>query len=936
MPNSSYAKHIEHLDEKSMPGTFLLLNLEGDVLTLPAKTPNWWPRYPSANKINFFSLLGISEQAAKSDIVNLPQGGEFTSSYKIEHFRECREIRVCFKKIHHPRSKNPTISVLVLEENYGVENKKTITPSPVCTGYDNLKNLLHNLPGGIFQYRFRSNTDYTIEFISKGASELFQRPVEDLRNPFVLYDYLHPEEVQTFFESIHSAYTDLTPWSREARILINGKTKWIRAIATSEKMPDKSVIWNGIITDITAEKEAQMADAANERRQRLLNTTLNEMLHLPDLSSIYHHITHAVSSEYPDCSISFSRVDESGTKSYPVSNQGFDLNKMRELGQTTNFNFLESKYEISDVQYKKYCTGKMIRFENCFEDFVSPDLPHETAVKLNQITSIKNIYGIGITKDSRLFGIILFFVKNKTFAPDPLLTEAFARQSGLIIERKLMELALTESRLQFKTLVENQGEGLAITNPEQKITFVNPMACKILGVPEDKVLNSSLNDYIAKTDIDLVKKETEKRKRGIASTYEITIVQPNGKRVPILATVTPHLDEHGNMKESLGVFRDISEQKKAEKELKLNEEKYRTIIYNASDGISLANEDARIMLVNPAFEKITGYALKEVQNRYIWDINFALAVPEMQTPKVYNALKAQTKALYKSNNPKFANKIIQFDICTKAGEFKTIEARHFMIETSSGTRFGAIFRDITTQKKAELQLKEIDAAKNKLFSIMGHDLRNPMGNISNLSQLLIQNFHKYPQEKAIRYLELIHQAGESSLQLLENLLLWSRTQQGSISVHPTMENLYSIAEETVAIVSSEANSKRINIKNEINKESTAYADKNMIFTVLRNLLSNAIKYTEKGGKIKLRSKNSKASVKLYVIDDGLGMDPEILSGLFQPGGTKSIEGTANEKGTGLGLTICHEFVKANKGKLEVKSSPNEGSTFIIHLPLDKE
>ncbi len=915
-----------------IPGTLFLIDMDGDVIAMPEKNPEWWPFSSSGKKTNFFSFLGIDRQGEKSKISGLANGKEWVGTYKLSNPPGIL-LRVYFKKINNPQTNQPAITALALEEN----TLEDATPPPICSGYDNLKNLLHNLPGGIFQYRFTSNRDYTIEFISKGASELFERPKEDLQNPLILYEYLHPEEVDAFMQSIKSAYTDLSPWIREARVLINGKTKWIRAIASSEKMQDNSVIWNGIITDITAEKEAQLANEANEKRQRLLNATLNEMLNLPNLAAVYHHITHALGTEYKGCAISFSRVNETGTKSYPVSNYGFDLKKMEALGKAAGFNILVNKYEISPTQYQRYCTGKLIKFENGFADFISPDLHADIAKKINQLTNIKSIYGIGITKEGKLFGIILFFVKNEVGCEcDTLFIEAFARQSGLIVERKLMDLELIESRQRFKTLVENQGEGLAITDTEQKITFVNPMACKIFGLPEERLLHHHVTDFIRKADLKTVEKETIKRKIGIESTYELTIVQPTGREIPILATVTPHLDKEGNLKEAFAVFRDITALKKAEHLLKSSEEKYRTIINNATDGISLADENANVIHVNPAFERITGFKAVEIINKYMWDVNFSLAPAHMRDESTYAALKEKIKKLYTDTYPEMLNQVMQFPIVSKPGENKTIEAKHFLVETNQGKRFGSIFRDITVQKETERKLKDIDNAKNKLFSIMGHDLRNPIGNISNLSELLLKNLKKYPEEKIIRYLELIRQTGESSLQLLENLLLWSRTQQGTIAVNPTKENLYNLAEQTIAITSAEANRKRIRVVNKIPKESTAYADKNMIFTVLRNLLSNAIKYTEKGGNIELTSKKSKSEIIIYVSDNGVGMDSKVMSGLFHPAGTTSMEGTANEKGTGLGLAICHEFVKAHGGKLEVKSTLHEGSTFTIHIPLSIE
>lgn len=250
-----------------------------------------------------------------------------------------------------------------------------------------------------------------------------------------------------------------------------------------------------------------------------------------------------------------------------------------------------------------------------------------------------------------------------------------------------------------------------------------------------------------------------------------------------------------------------------------------------------------------------------------------------------------------------------------------------------------IGRDITARKKAEEQLAEhakqlqkLNITKDKFFSIIAHDLRNPFHSILGFSDLLMKNFKDFDDAKKMEFIGLIYESSEHAHNLLENLLQWSRTQTDSIKYNPSQQSLSKIVSDTMHILNASLKKKGLTFSSEIDESETVYVDKNMIETVIRNLVNNAIKFTASGGKITISAKNNHHFLEVSVSDTGIGISPENLPRLFQFEDFHSTQGTAGELGTGLGLIICHEFIKKHGGEMSVTSEQGKGSIFTFTLP----
>jgi two-component system, sensor histidine kinase and response regulator len=234
-------------------------------------------------------------------------------------------------------------------------------------------------------------------------------------------------------------------------------------------------------------------------------------------------------------------------------------------------------------------------------------------------------------------------------------------------------------------------------------------------------------------------------------------------------------------------------------------------------------------------------------------------------------------------------------------------------------------------------LEEMNAAKDKLFAVIGHDLRNSLSALISIIGTLNANYSEMEECDKLACLQRIDHATHEMDKLLEHLLDWTRIQSGKVRYMPLGFDLCQVAEEMITYVKSATEKKNIAIDLNISPKTHVLADRNMIGTVMRNLVTNAIKFSPQGASVRIYSKRldsiqDKVLLQVFVEDEGIGMDPDRQASLFHIGSSISTPGTANEKGTGLGLLICKDMVEVNGGTITVESQPGRGSKFIFTIP----
>jgi signal transduction histidine kinase len=230
------------------------------------------------------------------------------------------------------------------------------------------------------------------------------------------------------------------------------------------------------------------------------------------------------------------------------------------------------------------------------------------------------------------------------------------------------------------------------------------------------------------------------------------------------------------------------------------------------------------------------------------------------------------------------------------------------------------------------ELQQLNATKDKFFSIISHDLKGPLNSLSSFSGLLINYFDSLSKEEIQTLARDLDKSLKNLFALLENLLEWSRSQTGAIEFRPEAFNLSELIGENIDLLTAQARTKEITLHYPNAQPITVMAHKNSVTTVIRNLISNAIKFTPKGGTITLAATKNNEEALITIADTGVGMSREVIDKIFRIDAKHSTKGTADEKGTGLGLVLCKDFVEKNRGSIGVQSEEGKGSTFYFTLP----
>ncbi|MFH0760098.1 MAG: PAS domain-containing sensor histidine kinase [Bacteroidota bacterium] len=244
-----------------------------------------------------------------------------------------------------------------------------------------------------------------------------------------------------------------------------------------------------------------------------------------------------------------------------------------------------------------------------------------------------------------------------------------------------------------------------------------------------------------------------------------------------------------------------------------------------------------------------------------------------------------------------------------------------------------ISHDISNRKKMELALEEENRTKDKFLSIIAHDLRNPIGSIMGMSELALNELDEPDRETLKKDLQIIHSCSRQTLSLLENLLQWARAQQGRMVFDPENIDLAKVVEQEINFNGDLARQKSISVQSELPSPFFAVVDPNMIRTVFRNLINNALKFTRPGGLITISCVSKEDENVFVVSDNGVGMSEKVANQIFRIDSKYTSAGTYGEKGSGLGLILCREFVTRHGGEIWVESIEGEGSTFKFSIPL---
>ncbi len=530
-----------------------------------------------------------------------------------------------------------------------------------------------------------------------------------------------------------------------------------------------------------------------------------------------------------------------------------------------------------------------------------------------------------------------------------------------------------EERKHLLTLINSMPDRIYIKDRKSRFIIGNKQVAKIMGA-------SSPEELIGKTDFEFYTKdiasdyyqddqEIMAKDRSLINKEELNF-NVDGEEIIVSTTKVPVKDENGKIIGLVGIGRDITAQKEVEsvlkkKSLELQEanvlleerqeeiqqqseeliaqsenliktneelEKLSIVASKTDNVIIIMDEIGNFEWVNEGFIKRYGQSLEEFtekKGRNLLDNSY---YPEIK--KIFHDLRKHKNA-------------ISYTTQTTINEAGLIWSRTtlspVMDENGNIVRVVAIDTDITEIKEAEKQiekqrdeLRKLNVTKDKFFSIIAHDLKNPFHSIMGFSDLLTRSYDRIEEDKKKEFIRLINESSSSAYGLLENLLNWARTQTNRIKYNPSKIDLAVIAKEVFQMMSINAENKNIRLKFPENFNKVyAFGDYNMVYTIIRNLTSNALKFTKPGDEVSISTQKKGNRLEVSIMDTGVGMTEEEQAKLFRLDEFHTTTGTSGEVGTGLGLIVCREFILKHGGDIKVKSEKGKGSVFRFTLPSEE-
>jgi PAS domain S-box-containing protein len=493
------------------------------------------------------------------------------------------------------------------------------------------------------------------------------------------------------------------------------------------------------------------------------------------------------------------------------------------------------------------------------------------------------------------------------------------------------EKKLKESEEKYGLLIRNASDPIFSINPDETYRFVNEAFARRANLPVEKIIGKTPYDIYAK-------EEADKRLKTLRKVFltresaerEVQFRIDTGEVKYYVTKVDPIKDETGRVLWVAGISSDITAFKNAEIAFNKNKISYQRVVDNVKDIIFQTDAQGNWLFLNPAWEEVTGFSVKNSIGKSFLDyvhpedreLNLKLFAPLINREKSY--CRHEIRYL------------------TITGGYCWIEvfARLGLNDKDEVTGTFGTLKDITSLKKAQLEIKKqndelirINAEKDKMFSIISHDLKGPFLGLLGLTQAMRGAGEEIPVES---YKEMSKHLNESAIRvynLIENLLEWSLLQRGLKTFSPCILNLSFAIKENIEIYHDLTNKKKIEILVDISDSIQISADQDMFNIILRNLISNALKFTPRSGKVIISALiQDKATAQILIRDTGIGIEKNMLSKLFTVGEKTSRTGTEGELSSGLGLLLCKEFVVKNGGRIWAESEPGIGSNFYFTVP----
>jgi PAS domain S-box-containing protein len=512
---------------------------------------------------------------------------------------------------------------------------------------------------------------------------------------------------------------------------------------------------------------------------------------------------------------------------------------------------------------------------------------------------------------------------------------------------------------------------LIVVDEEQKVRLINQKACNLFGIKREKILGREWAEFVPDDIASKLRETIDKTfKEIIPPVYgdEMVFLTDTGQSKVIQWNNTALRDETGRIVRFMSLGLDVTNRKKEENIQKVifriiqhsnTESDINELFRFIHSGISelMTAENFYIALYDEPKELITfPYFIDKYDTdappmklgKGLTEYILRTGKAELITRKRDDELVASGEtevvgtqsAIWLGIPLKIRNHTMGALVVQDYENEKTYtEKEKQILEVVSYPISRAIERKIVEQERKELiwKLSKLNASKDKLFSLISHDLRSPFNSLLGFSEILTSEYESLTNDEIKEYLNVIYEASKNLYGMTNNLLQYSRFQMGRFDFQPIEIKLSKLIKKNLNLLKGNAIRKEISLSAEYNADVTILADEDMLTSTLQNIISNSIKFTQRGGEVKIRTEiipffHEATHVKVTVEDSGVGISRSDLEKIFAEEITTN-PGTEREYGTGLGLLIVREFVEKNGGKIDIKSKVNQGTSFSFTLPV---
>jgi len=506
-----------------------------------------------------------------------------------------------------------------------------------------------------------------------------------------------------------------------------------------------------------------------------------------------------------------------------------------------------------------------------------------------------------------------------------------------ITDRIVMENRLKEANRKLEMLFETAMEGITIVDANENLTFVNKAFANMLGYKEDELLGINLRKLVDEESFQKIRKQTEARKKGKISRYELILYRKDGEPRIVQVSASPLWNEDGSFAGSIGIVMDFTERKKAEEALHESEEKFRKIFESANDGMVYLDRLGRVLDVNERAVELFCGSKEELLEKHFTQVGVFSSRDKSKITGALADILTGKKATLEIciNNKKGQELYLECSgSCTNIDDklvgilviARNITERRLMqrkLEEYSQHLEEMVEKRTRQLKEAQEQLIKSErlAAIGQIAAMIGHDLRNPLTGIASAIYYLKTKSFSKMDNKAMGMLELIEKDIDYSNKIITDLLEYSR----EIRLELTKTDPKAITEDALLLVEVPKN---VQVLDSTGSKPRITIDSEKMKRVFVNLIKNAVDAMPNGGKLTLTSKESGGYVEIVLADTGTGMPKEIMEKLWTP------FFTTKARGMGLGLAVCKRIIEAHGGKISVESTVGKGSTFTVTIPIE--